>query len=105
GEARRRRAHEARVRRDAVDLGGREAGVGDGAQRGLDGQVHVGAEEAAADCRLPDAGEDGAPLEAFLGRHATRGAQQHLGGVRALLRRVGGGTERGGGGGGGLHGL
>ena len=76
GEAGGRRAHGTGVGSDAVDVVGVQSGIRDGAQRRLDGQVHVGAEEPPPDRRLPDAGEDGATLEPLLGRHASRRARQ-----------------------------
>ena len=101
GEARRRRAHGARVRRDAVDVVGREASVGDRAQRRLGGQVHVGAEEPPADLRLPDAGQDGAALEPLLrrtrrgGRDSTSAVSVCFGGASGVVRSVAGGARGG----------
>src|SRR5205823_10047571 len=51
--------HRSRIAGEAVDVGGLEAGVGDGGERGLAGEVEAGAKDPAADLGLADAGEDG----------------------------------------------
>jgi hypothetical protein len=89
GEARRRTGHRARVRRDAVDVVGREPRVRDGRERGLDRQVHVGAEEAPADLRLRHAGDDRAPFDPLGLVDATGRTCEHdvsVGHPRALGR-------------------
>src|SRR5690606_21807779 len=64
------RAGESRIGRtgpgvggDSVDIVGSQAGVGDGAQRGLDGEVESGPAEPPAHLRLPRTGYYGLTLE------------------------------------------
>jgi hypothetical protein len=68
----------ARVGGEAVDVVALQAGIGNGGERRLHGEVEVGAPHAPADLRLPDARNDGAPFQWFRDRRrahdASRGA-------------------------------
>src|SRR6266404_2094494 len=91
-EARRGGAHRSRVAGEAVDVPGSQARVGDRGQRRLAGEVQIGAKEAPPDLRLPDAGEDRAPLEVLVGpgvdggRDRVRDARRRGGAARLAIR-------------------
>ena len=72
-EGRRAGAH-AGVGGDAVDVVAVEPGVGNGRQRRLDRQVEIGPPETASHGGLPDARDDGSPLERLLDRTGAHDA-------------------------------
>ena len=86
-----RRAHRARVGRQAVDLGGREARVLDRREARVEGELHRIAPETAADVGLPDAADARAALDDLVGveRHACSGRARRAGSTRRPRDRDG----------------